>query len=91
MWLAIALAGYRLAHLIVLDDGPGNVSAWIRAWFDARDGWIADFGTGVTTCMSCASFWTTLAAWGLWAVGLHELVWALAAWGVATLAHRATR
>ena len=54
-------------------------------------GWLAHFGAGVTSCMSCASFWTVAASWLLWTVGPHEIVWALAAWGAAILAHRATR
>jgi hypothetical protein len=84
----IGLAGYRLAHLIVLDAGPGMVFHRLRQWADRSD-W--PFIAGVTSCMSCATFWAVLIGVGLWSIpGLDGLVWLFAAWGLATLAHKAT-
>ncbi len=86
-WLAIGLAAYRLAHLVVLDSGPAMVFHRLRRW---ADGSPLPFVAGVTSCMSCATFWTALGGAGLWQLGITGPVWLFAAWGLATLAHKAT-
>lgn len=86
--LLIALAGWRLAALLVLDDGPFGLSRRVRSavW---RDGHPILFLGELLQCMACATFWTALACWGVaeWRI---ELLIPLAGWGLATLAERAT-
>lgn len=50
-------AAYRLAYLVVRDEGPFSVFAWIRGRIDANQHtWI---GRGLN-CLVCVSFWSTL-------------------------------
>lgn len=87
-----ALAGWRIASLLVSEPGPWDVFARFRE----RIG-VPEFGEikrgfvpGVFSCVWCMSVWAVALCWGLW-----ELHWgipgALAAMGLAITAERVNR
>lgn len=58
------LAGYRLAGLMVQDDGPGAILDHARARLGAPAlGEIRGPLGGVLSCMRCATVWATAAAY----------------------------
>jgi len=77
-FLLLAVASWRLAHMVTNEDGPFGV-------FDAARQWPYPFGTkvdakgvyhdGVLTCLYCCSVWT--AAVGALLFGLPLMEWAL--------------
>lgn len=91
IWLTlIALAVYRVAHMVALEDGPGDVAARLRGW--ARQRFNRELSPGVESehwitrglhCPLCVSFWLTLPAgllapnpwaWPLWWLACAGLV-----------------
>ena len=70
-------AVYRLAQLVAIDDGPGDVFRRLRAW--AITGWLA----GLVHCVYCAGVWfaAIVGAWVLWPCGVSDTV--LAIFGIA--------
>jgi len=85
--LVAALATWRLAHLLVVEDGPFDLAARLRA--QLRGG---PFGLGrVLDCIHCTSLWLAapLACFVTTEPGQWWAVW-LALSGAAGLAHRAT-
>ena len=64
--LIIALATWRLAWMLIKENGPGGFFLWLRdgaiwpRWF----GWLR----GLLGCVFCMSVWT-----GFVCVALHEL------------------
>jgi hypothetical protein len=72
-----ALACYRLAQLVTIDDGPGDVFRRLRAW--AMTGFIG----GLTHCPYCLSLWLAIPLGGmtLWPTGAGDL--ALVVLGIA--------
>ncbi len=50
-WLLVALATWRLSHLLAEEDGPGNAVVRLRAWLgDSAPGRAMD-------CFYCLSLW----------------------------------
>lgn len=85
--IACGLAGWRVAWLLIYDDGPWAVFARLRARVGVgRPGevtWLAQ----LFSCPWCLTIWTATAAWFLWA--LHPwLVLIPAGWAIAILSHR---
>jgi len=78
-FLLALLALYRLAHLLVVEDGPFLLAIRWRSWVCGQlDEWLCD---GVT-CVWCASFWLAwLVAWLLPVSRYEDYV--LNAWGLA--------
>lgn len=83
--LVAALATWRLAHLLVIEDGPFDLAARLRAGL--RAGTLGR----VLDCIHCTSLWLAapLACFVTTDPGLWWAVW-LALSGAAGLAHRAT-
>lgn len=85
--LVAALATWRLAHLLVVEDGPFDLAARLRAQLQG-----GPFGLGrVLDCLHCTSLWLAapLACFVTTEPGQWWAVW-LALSGAAGLAHRAT-
>ncbi len=91
-WLMTALAAWRLAHLLVNEDGPGAVFARLRYRAGVRvvpaqtaDGQLMTARVAQTslaqglTCVWCVSLWTAGGLWALWALW-PPLGRALATW-----------
>lgn len=73
--LVIALATWRLAHMIAIEHGPFKCFVWLRIKLP--------FG-GVTTCVYCLSVWIGAAM----LVAYHyipEIVWVFAISGAALM------
>lgn len=73
-FLIYALAIWRLAHMVVKEDGPGDVILrfrdWVRAgsrgWYyptDAKKPWLPEWTGGLVNCVSCASVWAAALLW----------------------------
>jgi hypothetical protein len=84
--LEVAMAAiicWRLAVLVVLDDGPLGVFRRLREWA-WRDGRPRFMVGDVLQCVGCAAFWLAVPAWFLVAQPADWLAIALAAWATAT-------
>ena len=68
--LMIGLAGWRLAFFITREEGPWRIAERLRNRFPLG---------GATSCVYCASFWTTLLMAALWLNGLSFVVLVFAA------------
>ena len=86
----IGLAGWRIAFLLVREDGPFDLVARVRRALGVPDeGEIDGFFAKLLTCIYCTSFWTV--------AGLTALYWVepwavvpFAAWGGVMLLERST-
>lgn len=58
-WLTFVIAifaAYRLSRMIVVEEGPFSVFAWLRGKLDAdQRTWV---GRGIS-CIACVSFWVS--------------------------------
>ena len=83
------LAGWRIASLLVNEDGPFDVFARLRHRVGIREGEPYDDNvlTGVLSCVWCCSVWTAGLSyavaewWAVWPVAL------VAATGIAAAIH----
>lgn len=68
--LLAALAVYRLAQLVAIDDGPGDVFRRLRAHF------LTGFVAGLIRCPYCVSVYAAaaLGALVLWPCGVGDIV-----------------
>lgn len=58
VFILATFAAYRVAYMIVRDEGPLGAFAWLRGRVDPNQRtWI---GRGLN-CLMCVSFWVTLA------------------------------
>lgn len=80
--MIVALAGWRLAHLLVEEDGPFSMFDRLRAGAGVGKEGEVGFFAGLLSCVWCASFWTVLFSLALYQV-LPVAALALAAWGLA--------
>lgn len=91
-FVAVGLAGWRVASLLVQEDGPFEIFARLRRAVglervgELPSGFLPD----LLSCVWCASVWTTLVAYGAWRAGAEGLVLVVAAMAVAVLAQRAS-
>lgn len=86
--LICGLAGYRLAWLLLYDDGPLDVFARVRAIVGVDEPGEVRGLALLFSCPLCMTVWTASAAWVAWE--LHWWLSALpAAWAVALLASKA--
>ncbi len=84
--LIVGLAGWRLAHLIIDEDGPLASLARFRGWLGLYDSGEQSGLQQLFTCVYCLSVWTSAAFWLLWGIS----VWIpgiMAASTVALIAH----
>ena len=70
-FILAALAVYRLAYLISIENGPFMVFARLREFVGKRLGWDSWISLGLA-CPLCISFWLSLAAAWLLGGGLLE-------------------
>ena len=59
-WLTVcALAAFRLAELVVIDDGPFDVFFYLRGWANRPPQGTLFRGmlAGLLGCIHCAGFW----------------------------------
>jgi hypothetical protein len=56
-FLVVALAGLRLAYMLTVEAMPFNIGTTLRARFPVG---------GLTSCIKCASIWTSALMLGLW-------------------------
>jgi hypothetical protein len=85
------LAGWRIASLMVSEDGPFSVFARVRAWAGVPNvgpQLPRPFVGGVLSCLWCASVWTSACAWLTWEYLAHWPVAMMAAAAVAIVAER---
>ena len=91
--LVCGLAGWRLASLLVNEEGPWGIFERLRvaAGVPPRGPTpIAGLLPGILTCVWCASFYTAIPIWFLWE--LSPMTDALiASWAVAILVERSVR
>lgn len=62
----IGLAGWRMAHLLVEEDGPWNIFERFRKMMGLKEGLLEGFFPLLLSCIYCTSVWTTLLAGFLW-------------------------
>lgn len=98
-FLALALFSWRLAYMLVKEDGPGNVFGYLRRIIGVREklpgeanGRATFYGLNpvadALTCVYCTSVWTAALGWGLLQTPAAPLVYILAGSGLALMAHR---
>lgn len=84
------LGGWRLALMLVVEDGPWDVFRRLRERAGIRPGEIDGFAALLLACLWCTSVWTATALFLL--AEVHFALAALpAAWAVALIADRAAR
>jgi hypothetical protein len=81
------LAGWRLASLLVDEDGPGLIFESLRRAVGVKPGLVSGFIPSLFSCVYCMSVWTTSLMWLLWYVS-PEAVSLIAAWAMALVVHR---
>lgn len=80
------LAGWRLASLLVREDGPDRLFARLRHWLGVPlSGEVRGFFPELLSCVWCASVWTTALAWLSWEMLSRWPVGILGAAAVAVL------
>lgn len=85
--LLVGLAGWRLAYMLVVEDGPWDVFLRTRERFAVDPGEITGFWGLLLACIYCTSVWTSTAMWLAWEV--HWAIPALvASWAVALITNR---
>lgn len=62
----IGLAAWRLAHLLVEEDGPFDVLEWVRQAVGLHSGEVKGFLPSLFSCVYCMSVWTALLCYLLW-------------------------
>lgn len=78
-WLefaVLAVACWRLAHLLVNEKAPFGIMTWVRS--------KTTLG-GLLTCIYCASVWTGAGCYLLWFTPLQPVIWVLAISGLALM------
>jgi len=91
VWAAVlGLGGWRLASLLVHEEGPFAVFARLRAAVLPEPGAEYSFAAKLLDCVWCASIYTTSALALAWQ--LHPAIAALpAAWGAAVIVESIVR
>lgn len=85
------LAGYRLAGLLVEDEGPFRIFARMRERLGAPEvGEVRGPFGGVLSCMRCATVWTAAACYLLFQIAPPPIE-VLAAASIALLASEVSR
>lgn len=86
----LALANYRLARLIAIDDGPFDIFFRLRYWLgaydlDATGQPSSAWGRGIS-CPHCVGMYAALLLWILILLpGGHAVLWILAIAGAQSL------
>lgn len=85
----LALAGWRVAYLLVHEDGPANCFGWIRRRLEDDDDVTVWPGSleKLFACVYCMTFWTCACAALLWSIDIkagRDALFIVAIWGAAT-------
>jgi hypothetical protein len=88
--LAVGLAAYRLAVLIVLEDGPFDVALAVRRLAGVETPGPQGVLAKMMSCLWCAGTWATLLCAGLWLLE-PAAVYVLAAMAVVVVLDGARR
>lgn len=54
--ITYVLAVWRLAHMVVKEDGPGDILPTVRDW-TVQTEWVPEWVAKAFQCVSCASIW----------------------------------
>lgn len=84
----LGLAGWRIGHMLVEEDGPALLFQRLREWAGVKPGLVSGFLPTLFNCIYCMSVWTTSLMWLVWLV-CPEAVMLVAAWAVALVVHSA--
>lgn len=84
--ILLGLAGWRIAHLLVEEEGPGLVFQRLREKVGLKPGPVSGFFPRLFSCVYCLSVWTTSVMYILWLVE-PEAVMIIASWAVAVMVH----
>lgn len=79
--LILALACWRLAYMLVREDGPAHIFARLRA--------RTTFG-GLLECVFCTSIWTAVLVFAVWLTPARPVVEVLAISALALMAAKYT-
>jgi hypothetical protein len=85
--LIVGLGGWRLASLLVHEDGPWSVFARLRRFVGGSGTGEMGFWALLLDCVWCASVWTATGLWVLWYLS-PQIATLPAAWGTAIIVHR---
>lgn len=85
--ILIGLAGWRVAHLLVNEDGPALIFERLREWAGLKPGQVSGFFPTLFTCVYCMSVWTSTFMFALWFLS-PEAVMLVASWAIALVVHR---
>ena len=86
--ILIGLGGWRVAFLIVREDGPFDSMTKLRRALGVPDeGEIDGFFAKLLTCIYCTSFWTVAAMCAVYYVEPWAVV-PFAAWGLVLMLER---
>ena len=67
--IIVGLAGWRLAHLLIGEDGPWSSFVRLRHLLGVPEGGeVTGFFPTLLTCPWCLTVWTAALMWGLWYV-----------------------
>lgn len=61
--ILIGLAGWRVANLLVNEDGPLDIFERVRLFVGMKPGEISGFMPKLFSCIFCMSVWTTFGAY----------------------------
>lgn len=81
----LGLAGWRVASMLVGEDGPSGIFEKLRRAVGVKEGPVEGFLPSVFSCIMCMTVWTTMLAYLLWQIE-PVLVMLLAAMTIALLA-----
>jgi hypothetical protein len=88
--IVCGLASFRLAELVVVDDGPFDVFMNLRGWASRppTDTRIRGTLAGILNCVHCAGLWLAIVTGILYATGndiLHLVLFILAIAGLQSI------
>ena len=82
--LIIGFAAWRVAHLLVEEDGPFDIFEKLRQFAGVRSGLVEGFWPKLFSCVWCMSVWVCVLVYGLLLLE-QTIVMILAAMAIAAL------
>lgn len=86
----VGLAGWRIANLFSVEDGPFSFFEHFRKFIGIKPGPVEGFFPILFTCIYCLSLWTSLTAFVIYLI-LPEAIIVIAAAAVIILVDKAAR
>ncbi len=93
MWetvLIVGLASWRIANMLVDEDGPFDIFERLRQAAGLRPGEVNGFLPELLSCIWCTSVWTTVLVFLLWVIEPVGVM-ILAAMAIPPIVHRITQ